>query len=36
LHLAQLVSVIFLLWQNVSTSEGNLQASSTKYMKGIM
>jgi hypothetical protein len=32
----QLVSVISLIWQHVSTSEGHLQASNTKYIKGIL
>jgi hypothetical protein len=32
----QLVSVISLIWQRVSTSEGHLQVSSIKYIKGIV
>jgi hypothetical protein len=33
---AQLVSVMSLIWQHVSTLEGYLQASSIKYIKGIV
>jgi len=33
---AQPVHVISLIWHHVSTSEGHLQASSIKYIKGIM
>ena len=32
----QLVNVMSLIWQHVSTSEGHLQASSIKYIKGIV
>jgi hypothetical protein len=32
----QLITVISLIWQHVSTSEGHLQASSKKYIKGIV
>jgi hypothetical protein len=32
----QLVSVVPLIWQHVSTSQGHLQASSIRYTKGIV
>jgi hypothetical protein len=34
--LVELVSVVYLIWQHVPTSEGHFQSSSIKYIKGIL